>query len=233
MTKSIFSKSEFTLAIGLAQRISWFMKQRSFLSPFPIEAEWHVADGICLECGRPIGGDITKKASIQMLNDGNIHYFKLFSNLDVDIKPYITMPMYDEAPDMGSFHSTYAVPHPENGDYLIYSCGDISFNSSVRDFSEVSFENKHKIDIEDLLKKKIVSEVSPDVYSLDMDLSCKIVNLHEKIVSLEMEIDSMKDNKDFFSVQDILDHENDIAKIKKQSEEVKAEREKLYDSINK
>jgi len=161
----------------------------------------------------------------QELNDGSNHYFKLVSDLDINLKPFIRMPIYDDAPHIGTFCSTLGVPHPQRGDYLIYCDGDIDFVSNERDFDEVSFT--HKVNIETLLRKGIVREVFGEIFRLDMDLSCKIRELYVTKYTVETGIEDMREDKETFSEQDIKKCENDLENIKKQLADVIKEYEKV------
>jgi len=56
--QSIFAKKDLTEAIKLAKDITWFLKQRNLLGPFPSKNGWHVANGICYDCGNLIEGSV-------------------------------------------------------------------------------------------------------------------------------------------------------------------------------
>ncbi|KIE45113.1 hypothetical protein U732_24 [Clostridium argentinense CDC 2741] len=163
--------------------------------------------------------------TIDKFNDGKAHYFKLVDNLNIDLKPYIEMPMYDENPDLGTFHSTLGVPHPGHGDYLIYEDGEIDFISSMKDFSEVSFSHKMNTEeLNELLRKHTINEVNKEVLSLDLSLSSKIEKLYMEISARECELDTMKyDDEGIFTEQDMKEHESRIVNLKKQLAAVQAE----------
>jgi hypothetical protein len=156
------------------------------------------------------------KNETEKFNDGGTHYFKILKNLGINLDPYITMPIYDDAPDIETFRSTIGVSHPKQDDYIICEDGNIDFVSDVRDFSEISFTNG--LNLERLLEKFIICEVSSEIFHLDLNLSRKSMELCMEIDKLETEIDIMKnENEDnHFTLQDIKNHEINIAKLKNQ-----------------
>lgn len=143
-----------------------------------------------------------------------IHYYKLVKNLDINLKPYIVLPMYDEYPDMGTYHSTLGVPHPKKSDYLIYDNGNIIFSSVYRDFDNVSF--KYKANLEDLLNKKIIQEISFKKYNSDFELTNSIKEISEKIDCSKFELDYMKTNRKDFTEEDILKKQKLLISFKKE-----------------
>ncbi|QUH21771.1 hypothetical protein [Alkaliphilus sp. B6464] len=159
------------------------------------------------------------------MENKKVQYYKLVKNMDTNLKPYIVLPMYDECPNMGTYHSTLGVPHPQMSDYLIYDNGDIIFSSAYRDFDYVSFTNK--ANLEDLLKKEIIREVSFEAYSLDIELTNSVKGICEKIDCSEFGLDYMKENKEDYSEEDIRKEQNKLIILKEQLKNLHDKRAEL------
>ncbi len=150
----------------------------------------------------------------QYLNDGNTHYFKLVSDLDVDLKPY----------------DTNGINQPQRGDYLIYKDGNIKFDSAYNGFlTEVSFI--HEPDVNDLVKKGIVHEVSSYVFKLDFELSYKKSEIRNDINNLE-ELFFMNNSESILSPKDIKENEESIANLKNQLIGIEKEHKDLLAEFN-
>lgn len=70
------------------------------------------------------------------------HYYKIVKDIDVNLEPYIVMPMYDEHQDLGTFHSTIDVDHQQKGDFIICNGEDIWFDSRIEILSMSLFLKK-------------------------------------------------------------------------------------------
>jgi hypothetical protein len=150
------------------------------------------------------------------MDNGNhkVQYYKLVKSMDTNLKPYKVSPMYDEHPDLGTYRSTLGVPHPQKGDYLIYDNGEFRYSSAYRDFNEVSFT--HRANLEDLLKKELIRELSFEVYSSDIELTYKIKEICEKIYDTEFKLNCMKENSEFHREEDIRKEQNELVSLTEQ-----------------
>lgn len=60
-SQSVFDAKDMSEAIQLAKEITWLLKQRDLLGPYPTEDGWFVADGICYVCfQRTVKGRVYK-----------------------------------------------------------------------------------------------------------------------------------------------------------------------------
>lgn len=135
-------------------------------------------------------------------------YFKLLNDHAIDFKPYVMEPMYDEYPHLGSFMSTYGVPSPARGDYLICNDAEIDCVSAENDFSNVCFS--WEIDIDSLLSKGIIVEVQEDIFKKDMHLLREMSDQRREIYELEWHLQEMNNNREYFSEQQLKEREIEL-----------------------
>ncbi len=132
----------------------------------------------------------------QDLNDGNTHYFRLVNISDADVE--VTLPK----------HALYEL---ESGDYLIYKDGDINFDSANKygkDLSKVSFT--HKVDVNDMLSKGIISEISPEAFK-SMELSNTKEFIYSEIENRKAQIEFIK--YEGYDEREIKSYEKDTSNL--------------------
>ncbi|WP_315069237.1 hypothetical protein [uncultured Clostridium sp.] len=155
------------------------------------------------------------------------HYYKIVKDLDVNLGPYIVMPMYDEHPDLGTFHSTIGVKHPRKGDFIICNGENIWFDSAYRDFEDVSFSKK--VNIQDLLTKNIICEVSNEFYNLDIETDKKMLEVARDIERSKMYIDSIKyeSDKGLYTEKDLKEEQEKLKILSEKMNELVSKRKEL------
>jgi hypothetical protein len=176
--------------------------------------------------------DSYKELDLNTLQTNKIEkdrYFRLMTDLQVNLKPYRILPMYDEDPDLGSFRSTSAVQNPKVGDYLIINAdGTIDFNSATYDFSEVDFERLPNI--HDLLDKGILKETSNEFMNNDLSLQEKLYELGNEEIEAEQHIDLIHESNDF-TEEDLAEESDKLQEIQKQQKIMEEKYEALKASL--
>ncbi|SNX54222.1 hypothetical protein [Thermoanaerobacterium sp. RBIITD] len=131
-------------------------------------------------------------------------YFKIVGNIDIYF--YKMMPMYDDLEGYG-YYESIDIPYPSQGDYLIISTKNISlnisFSSATKDLTEISW--KGNIEIKRLLAEGKIQEVSRNIYLRDMELSKRMLQKYEELVTAEIYLDYIQEKiKEIPQYQKIL-----------------------------
>lgn len=116
-------------------------------------------------------------------------YFKIVGNIDIYF--YKMMPMYDDLVEGYGYYESIDIPYPSQGDYLIISTKNISFSSATKDLTEIAW--KGNIEIKKLLTEGKIREVSRNIYLRDMELSKKILQKYEELVTAEIYLDYIQE----------------------------------------
>ncbi len=120
-------------------------------------------------------------------------YYKIIKNLDLNLRTYIEMPIWDEWPHMGTYHSTLGVPRPKKGDYLVYENGSFHFLSVTknRNFEGVSFEERGKVikNLKRWIKEGFIRKTTPEIFNREVELNNKADEIYIEICAAEMMLD--------------------------------------------
>lgn len=163
-------------------------------------------------------------------NDGKVHYFRLMNNLPFDLGCYVNAPIYDDNPSIGSYCSTLGVERPKQHDFLIYNDGEITFDSSNKDFDGVCFSRKSFINIKELLNQQIIVEVSLEDYNSFMSLEIEIDELDKEQYNEETAVDFYTGG-DYDNEKERQKHQTKLDKINEKIQAKNNEYAKLENKI--
>lgn len=119
-------------------------------------------------------------------------YYRIMVTPKQSWKPYRLEPMYDEAPDLGSYESTLFLSTPAEGDYIVCSADKtthIESSSFDCDFNDVSFNARPSLS--ELQSNHEIIEVPESIAKLDLHMQDEISNLHFQLREVEENIDKI------------------------------------------